>query len=91
MLNLVKKSHARGISYRVIFSDFQMPVMDGIEAVRLIREFFKQQRIPKDEQPFIFGVTGHVQEEFLKMGLQAGMDEVISKPVYPEMMKRIIS
>jgi CheY-like chemotaxis protein len=46
--------------YSIIFTDFSMPVMDGIEATTKIRAYLKH----KNEKPIIIGVTGHVQEEF---------------------------
>ena len=50
-----------GQSYKIIFSDFSMPVMDGIEACKKIREFLKAGG---HNQPAIIGVTGHVIDAF---------------------------
>ena len=61
-----------------------MPGMDGIEAVFRIRQFLYENGITN--QPFIFGVTAHVHEDFVRKGLEAGMDEVISKPLYYQNM-----
>ena len=72
--------------YSIIFTDFSMPVMDGIEATAKIRAYLK----PKNEKPIIIGVTGHVQESFKQKGIAAGMDKIYGKPLYSTVMKEII-
>ena len=42
--------------YSIIFTDFSMPVMDGIEATKKIRAYLDS----KGEKTIIIGVTGHV-------------------------------
>ena len=74
MVNLVCNSWAIGINYKLIFTDFSMPSMDGIEAVDLIRQFFRESNVPLESQPHIIGVTGHVHNDYTKLGLQAGMN-----------------
>lgn len=69
------------ISYQIIFTDFNMPVLNGIEMTKRIRKL-------KDiKQPIIIGITGHVQETYKSEGLKAGMDEIYSKPLYLSTMK----
>mmetsp|Transcript_15950 Transcript_15950/g.24696 ORF Transcript_15950/g.24696 Transcript_15950/m.24696 type:complete len:81 (+) Transcript_15950:3459-3701(+) len=68
-----------------------MPVMNGIESTRKIRHFFKHEiGLPPDKQPKIVGVTGHVLSEFREQGIHAGMNSVISKPVYYSTLKEMI-
>ena len=55
-LNQVKRTYENGMRYSLIFTDFSMPVMDGIEATSKIRSYLKA----KKEHPIIIGVTGHV-------------------------------
>ena len=69
MVNLVVNSYSIGINYKLIFTDFSMPNMDGIQAVDLIRTFFKKERVPLESQPYIIGVTGHVHGDYTKLGI----------------------
>ena len=46
--------------------------------------------LDRKDQPIIIGITGHVLEEFIKKGIDAGMDEVISKPCYLENVLKIM-
>ena len=36
-LNQVKQAYEQGLSYKIIFTDFSMPEMDGIQATYEIR------------------------------------------------------
>ena len=39
-LTQITTSYPLGISYALIFTDFSMPVLDGIESTKRIRDFF---------------------------------------------------
>lgn len=71
--------------YNVILMDIQMPVMDGIEAVKLMRK----REGSKKHTPIIaltaFALQGD-KERFINLG----MDEYISKPVKMEELFSII-
>jgi two-component system, sensor histidine kinase and response regulator len=67
-------------NYDLIFMDIQMPVMDGIEAAKRIRDLEKGSgsagRIP------ILALTAHAVKEYIDACLQAGMDDYLIKPVF---------
>ncbi len=66
-------------SYNLILMDIQMPIMDGIEATKLIR----QMDSPKKETPII-AMTAHALKNEKSNCLKVGMDDYISKPFDPE-------
>ncbi len=72
--------------YDLIFMDIQMPVMDGMEATRIIRE-----TIPEDTRPKIIAVTANAFESDREEYLSAGMDDYISKPIKRDQLQKIIS
>ena len=39
-LDKIKEAYNHGITYKVIFMDFSMPILDGLEASIQLREFF---------------------------------------------------
>ena len=66
---------SRRISYQLIFMDCQMPVMDGFEATRRIR----QQERNQSSTPIV-ALTASAFEGERKLCLDAGMDDYLSKP-----------
>jgi len=66
-------------AYDVILMDVQMPLMDGLEASRRIR-----QLPPPFRQPQIVAMTANVMKGDREACLDAGMDDYIGKPVRVE-------
>lgn len=59
----------------VVLMDIQMPVMDGLEATRRIRDNPVWVDLP------VLAVTAHTQASDREAALAAGMDEVLTKPL----------
>ena len=69
-----------GSGYDFILMDVQMPEMDGIEAMRTIRE---QERLTGRRTPLI-AVTAHALQSDRESLLEKGFDGYVSKPVSVE-------
>lgn len=72
--------------YDLVLMDVQMPVMDGLEAARRIRE-----QLPQHLQPRIVALTANAMKEDRRACEAAGMDDYLSKPVQvPELQAAIL-
>jgi signal transduction histidine kinase/CheY-like chemotaxis protein len=74
--------------FDAVLMDIQMPVMDGVEAVKLIREYEKER---KRHTPVI-ALTAYAMKGDRKRFLDEGMDSYLSKPVKKEdLVKEIVN
>ena len=73
--------------YDIVFMDCQMPVMDGLEATRLIRQREKQQGRPRTT---IVALTAHAADQDRTRCLEAGMDDYLGKPFRMQELSRMM-
>ncbi|MDP0492853.1 MAG: response regulator [Fusobacterium sp. JB021] len=73
---------AKENKYDGILMDIRMPVMDGLEAARKIREF--NTEIP------IIAISANVSEEDIIKSLDSGMDGHLGKPIEKNKLKNIL-
>ena len=66
----------------IVFMDIQMPVMDGLEATRHIRE--AGLKLP------IIALTAHAMQDDRDRCQQAGMNDYVTKPYKVEVLKKIL-
>jgi CheY-like chemotaxis protein len=63
-------------NYDIVLMDMQMPVMDGLEASRVV-----VQEYPMQTRPLIVAMTANVLESDRQACISAGMDDFLGKPV----------
>ncbi|MDD2444452.1 MAG: response regulator, partial [Desulfotomaculaceae bacterium] len=71
--------------YDLVLMDLQMPVMDGLEATKILRADPFYRDLP------IVALTAHAISGFREKCIGLGMDDFISKPFIPEDMLLILS
>lgn len=71
--------------YDIIFMDVQMPVMDGLDATRIIRSLEK----PDAHLPII-ALTANAMEEDEYACLAAGMDAFMTKPLNLQVLRETL-
>jgi CheY-like chemotaxis protein len=64
--------------------DMQMPVMDGIEATRILRADPHHQNLP------IIAMTANAMESDREVCLEAGMNDHIAKPIDPDQLFSVL-
>ena len=72
-------------AYDIILMDVVMPIMDGLEATRRIR-----QERPPGTPPRIVGLSADCMLEDRQICLSAGMDDFLPKPLDIDALARIL-
>ena len=67
--------HALAGGYALVLMDVHMPVMDSLQATRLIRQHPGMQALP------IVAMTAHAFDDDRKRCLEAGIDKHVAKPI----------
>lgn len=72
--------------YQCILMDVQMPVMDGLEASRIIRaRELRGHHVP------IIAMTAHASDQHRVQSLDSGMDEHVTKPIKTRELGRVLA
>ncbi|MGB8325382.1 MAG: response regulator, partial [Candidatus Acidiferrum sp.] len=80
-IELVRQAADRNQPYDIVFVDWQMPGLDGIETGKLIRT------LPNlTSPPHLVMVTAYGREEVLRQAEQSSFESVLIKPVTPSML-----
>ena len=74
----------RNKDYDLVLMDMQMPVMDGVEATRVIRADPRFNSLP------IIALTANAMAADRDRCLEAGMNDHIAKPIDPEQLFRVL-
>lgn len=74
--------------FDIIFMDVQMPLMDGLEATRQIRQIEKSRSVVHPVH--IIAMTANAMKGDRETCLAAGMNDYISKPFRAEELRRVL-
>ena len=72
--------------YDMIFMDLQMPVMDGLETTRRIRQW----EVQTNEHIPIIALTANAHQKDHETGIAAGMDDYITKPMTMSTLRTVL-
>ena len=74
--------------FKMIFMDINMPVMDGFEATKILKQRMKEEKIL--DIPII-GCTADTDPEIKRKCLEeCKMDDFITKPVNPNQLRKVV-
>jgi len=79
----VERAAREGRPYRVIYLDWHMPDMDGLQTARAI------QALELAPPPSFIMVTAYGREELLEQAQETGIDQVLMKPVCASLLYNI--
>jgi signal transduction histidine kinase/ActR/RegA family two-component response regulator len=76
------------LDFEVVLLDMQMPVMDGLETIRRIRDIEAKQGLGEGATQFVIGVSAYSDSETRDAAISAGMNDFITKPLSMAAMKQ---
>ena len=74
-ISAVNRADAEGAPYHIVFLDWLMPEMNGVDTARRIRE------LPLTRMPRMMMVTAYGREDVIKGAEEAGIEDLLIKPV----------
>lgn len=69
----------------VILMDLTLPLMDGFEATKLIRQNEDLKNVP------IIAITAHQEDDFRSIAKASGFDAYVTKPIDVNWLKELIA
>lgn len=82
-LALLRTKRERGEGYDLVLTDYRMPGMDGIEFARALRAF-------DNGDTAIIVLTGYSREDMQDEAVAAGVDGIMSKPLFTDSLLRMV-
>jgi two-component system sensor histidine kinase/response regulator len=79
-IDAVRQAAQGGEPFDIVYLDWRMPEMDGIETARRIKSLALHQA------PFIVMATSHGREEVIRQAQAAGIEDVLIKPINASML-----
>ena len=76
--------------FDLVFMDVHMPVLDGLEATRVIKGLYAAQPSPGLRAPPIVALTANAFEEDRRRCMEAGMDDYLAKPFDRDDLQQVL-
>ena len=91
-MQIIKDTYENDMSYKIIFLDYKMhQKMNGIQLAEKIRKHYDYKlEIFKEDQPKIIGLTEDLHDKFKIEGYEAGMNDVLGKPINIKILKSLL-
>ncbi|MDD2915190.1 MAG: response regulator [Gallionella sp.] len=79
-IEAVDRAEAHDTPYEIVFLDWKMPGMDGIETATRLSD------LAHSHKPHMMMLKAYGNEEFIKDAKESGIEEVLVKPVNPSVL-----
>lgn len=79
-----------GAPYDLICLDVMMPVLDGYQVLKAIRDIETEKKIPKKERVKVIMTTALNEERNVKMAFELGCEGYSGKPIDVEKFEQVL-
>jgi two-component system chemotaxis response regulator CheY len=76
--------------YDLICLDIMMPIMDGYQSLKNIREIEEERNIPEDKKVKVIMTTALNEEKNVKKAYELGCTDYLAKPIDMDKLKEIL-
>ena len=76
--------------YDLVCLDVMMPIMDGYQALKNIRDIEKERKIPEDKMAKVIMTTALNEEKNVKKAFELGCTVYCAKPIDMDKLKEIL-
>lgn len=77
--------------FDIILMDLVMPIMNGFQASKAIRDLEKKYGVSSASRHFICGHSSHVSQGVERKCYQFHMDDIAAKPIKIQALERMLS
>ena len=80
--------------YKLIFMDFSMPILDGLETTSLIKQFMLDQGLDPCNfatSPYICCLSSYAEQSYITRAMDSGMHDFMTKPAQLKTVKQLLS
>lgn len=85
-----KMALEEGMPYNLVCLDIMMPVFDGYQALKAIREFEEEKNIPEEEKAKIIMTTALNEKKNVDEAFDLGCIAYASKPIDIDRFERVL-
>ena len=79
-----------GEPYDLICLDVMMPVLDGYQVLKAIRDIEEEKKIPKETRAKVIMTTALNEERNVKMAFELGCEAYSGKPIDVEKFEKVL-
>ena len=80
-IDLIREAHGQGTPYALLFTDFKMPAMNGLDLARSVHAF-------AGEETSIIMLTGYNWDNISEEARKDGVDAILAKPLFSDSLQR---
>jgi len=87
-IKIMKSAFRERRIFKAILMDCQMPIMDGFETTRILKDLMKKNEIQKVA---IIALTANTSQRDVERCFESGMDDFLAKPLLIDKLKKSLS